>query len=276
MITVSCGPCDSPAVNHLSTEAMIGGVPKALDVALIDVGGTLWPNSWPIRETDGVGRHQRVAAAIPTLDAAVVNALVADLIASSRIGDEARAVSTETPDTIAAADVLISASLERQGLEADVKTVARIRRAMALPVADRMKPLPGAIELLADIRGLGLRTFIASNTYWRDADSYWEDFRLLGMADYVEGIITSVDAGHLKPHPAIFEMAIGLAGTRAERCVVVGNREENDIEPALALGMRTILVYPDDPAPASSRAHAVVADLWECSRALKAMLQDEP
>jgi FMN phosphatase YigB (HAD superfamily) len=55
---------------------------------------------------------------------------------------------------------------------------------------------------------------------------------------------------------------------------VIGNREENDVEPALALGMRTILVYPDDPKPASSRAHAVVPDLWECARALKAMLHD--
>ena len=251
---------------------MIGGVPKALDVALIDVGGTLWPNSWPFRETDGAGRHQRVGTAMPMLDAVKVDALVADLVASSRIGDEARAISTETPTTIAAAEVLIAASLERQGLPADAQTVARIRRAMALPVADRMKPLPGATELLAEIKALGLRTVIASNTYWRDAESYWEDFRLLGMAAYIDDIVTSVDAGHLKPHPAVFEMAMRVAKTPAERCVVIGNREENDIEPALALWMKTILVHPDDPKPASSRAHAVAPDLWECAKALKAML----
>jgi FMN phosphatase YigB (HAD superfamily) len=272
MMTVSCGPCDSPAVSNLSIEGMIGGVPKALDAALIDVGGTLWPNSWPFRSTDGAGRHHRVAAAMPMLKAAAVDALVADLIESSRIGDEARAISTETPATIAAAEVLIAASLVRQGLPGDVKTIARIRRAMALPVDDRMKPLPGAVELLAEIRALGLRTVIASNTYWRDAESYWQDFRLLGMADCVDAIVTSVDAGHLKPHPAVFEMAMRVANSPAERCVVIGNREENDIEPALALGMRTILVYPDDPKPVSSRADAVAPDLWECSRALKAML----
>ncbi|HEY8802469.1 MAG TPA: HAD family hydrolase, partial [Candidatus Dormibacteraeota bacterium] len=200
------------------------------------------------------------------------DALMADLIESSRFGDEARALSTETPATIAAADVLIAASLARQGLSADVQTVIGIRRAMALPVADRMKPLPGAIELLSEIRALGLRTIIASNTYWRDADSYWDDFRMLGMASYVDAIVTSVDAGHLKPHPAVFEMAMRVAGSPPERCVFIGNREENDIEPALALGMQTILVYPDDPRPASSRAHAVVPDLWECATALKAML----
>lgn len=239
---------------------------------MIDVGGTLWPNSWPIRETDRDGRHQRVAAAMPTLEPLTVDALVADLIESSRFGDEARALSTETPSTIAAADVLIAESLRRQGLPAEVQTVNGIRRAMALPVADRMKPLPGAIELLSEIRALGLRTIIASNTYWRDADSYWDDFRLLGMSSYIDAIVTSVDAGHLKPHPAVFEMALRVAASPPERCVFIGNREENDIEPALALGMQTILVYPDDPKPSSSRAHAMVPDLWECATALKAML----
>ncbi|MEO8745241.1 MAG: HAD family hydrolase [Candidatus Dormiibacterota bacterium] len=246
---------------------------RALDVALVDVGGTLWPNSWPFRQTDRLGRHQRMAAAMPLLGAQAVDALVADLIESSRIGDEARAISTETSATIVGADVLIAASLGRQGLPADAMTVSRIRRAMAIPIADRMRPLPGAIELLAEIRSLGMRTVIASNTYWRDAGSYWEDFGLLGMADYIDEVVTSVDAGHLKPHPAVFEMAIRVAGVPAHRCVVIGNREENDIEPALALGMRTILVYPDDPKPTSSRAHAVAADLWECANALKAMLQ---
>src|ERR1700730_10947124 len=209
---------------------------------------------------------------MPMLETAAIDALVADLIESSRMGDEARAISTETPDTIAAADVLITASLARRGLAGDALSIARIRRAMALPVADRMKPLPGAIELLVEIRALGLRTIIASNTYWRDADSYWDDFRLLGMASYIDAIVTSVDAGHLKPHPAVFEMAMNVADCPPQRCVFIGNREENDIEPALALGMQTILVYPDDPKPASSRAHAVVPDLWECATALKAML----
>jgi FMN phosphatase YigB (HAD superfamily) len=65
-----------------------------------------------------------------------------------------------------------------------------------------------------------------------------------------------------------------MAGVAAGRCVVIGNREENDVEPALALGMRAILVHPDDPRPASSRAHAVAPDLWACAEALKAMLDE--
>jgi len=245
---------------------------STLQVALIDVGGTLWPNSWPLRETDGHGRHTRVARAMPDLSPGAVDALVTDLIESSRTGDEARSVNTEHTVKVPPAELLVATSLERQGLPSDAGTVARIRRAMALPVADRLRPLPGAVELLSDIHALGLRTVIASNTYWRDAESYWEDFRLLGMADHVDAIVTSVDAGHLKPHPAVFEMAMKAGGAPAGRCVVIGNKESNDIEPALALGMRAILVHPDDPVPVSSRAHAVAPDLWACAEALKAML----
>ncbi len=227
---------------------------RALDAALIDVGGTLWPNSWPFRATDADGRRERVARALPALPPATVDALVVDLIENSRFGDEARAVSTEV-------DIPVDA------------VVARVRRAMALPVHDRLRPLPGAVELLAEAHALGLRTVIASNTYWRDAESYWEDFRMLGMADHVDAIVTSNDAGRLKPHPAVFEMAIRASGAEPGRCVVIGNREENDILPALALGMRTILVHPDDPVPESSRAHAVAPDLWACAHALRLMLE---
>ena len=251
-------------------------MPRVLEVALIDVGGTLWPNSWPIRKADAVGRRLRIRAAMPGIDPATVEALADNLIESSRPGDEARTISTENKVSIdSPAELLISASLSRCGLPADADTIRRIRRAMSIPVSDRMRPLPGAIELLGAIHDLGMRNVIASNTYWRDADSYWEDFRLLGMADHVDGIITSVDAGHLKPHPAVFQMAMRWADVPAERCVVIGNREENDIEPALALGMRTILVHPDDPEPTATRAHAVAPDLWACAQALRDMLESE-
>jgi HAD superfamily hydrolase (TIGR01509 family) len=241
---------------------------------MVDVGGTLWPNSWPFRESDGLGRRRRIAAAMPALSPAAADALATDLIQSSRPDDERRSISTEM-EIVVTAEQLIAGSLARQGLPVDEQTVTRLRRAMSIPVADRMKPLPGARELLEEIHSLGMRTVIASNTYWRDAESYWDDFRTLDLAPHIDAIVTSVDAGHLKPHPAVFEMALRWAGTQPDRCVVIGNREENDIVPALDLGMWTILVHPDDPPPAASRAHAVAPDLWACGRALKDMLETE-
>ncbi len=239
-----------------------------LEAALVDVGGTLWPNSWPLRQTDGEGRLHRVRAALPNLTSERSTYLVDDLITSSR---DAGVLDTPIRSRVDA-DTLVAECLSRHGVGTDAETIAKVRRAMAVPVAGRLLPLPGAIELLAVIHSLGMRCVIASNTYWRDAESYWEDFRLLGMAQHVDAIVTSVDAGHLKPHPAVFELAIRAAGAPPERCVVIGNNEDHDVIPALALGMRAILVHPDDPAPASSRAHAVSPDLWSCAQALRTML----
>ena len=68
---------------------------------------------------------------MPDLAPAAVESLVADLIQSSRIGDQARSVSTEHKVPVPAAEELVVASLTRQGLPADALSVARIRRAMA-------------------------------------------------------------------------------------------------------------------------------------------------
>ncbi len=167
-------------------------------MALIDVGGTLWPNSWPIRKADAVGRRARIRAAMPGLEPATVDALADDLIESSRPGDEARSITTESAMSTAA-EVLVAACLVRCGLRDDAEAVRRLRRAMSIPVSDQMKLLPGAAELLIDIHALGMRSVVASNTYWRDADSYWDDFKVLGVAEHIDAIVTSVDAGHLKP-----------------------------------------------------------------------------
>lgn len=207
---------------------------------------------------------------MPDLSHERAAALVEDIITSSRDLNGGTTMVTELIRVDAS--VLIHDCLERHGVPPEAPSVAAVRKAMALPIDDRIRPLPGALELLVAIRSFGLRCVIASNTYWRDADGYWDDFRTLGMAPFIDAIVTSVDAGHLKPHRAVFDLAVQAARVPAERCVVIGNKEAHDIEPALALGMRTILVHPDDPAPAASRAHAVAPDLWACAGALRAML----
>ncbi|HZQ48917.1 MAG TPA: HAD family hydrolase [Candidatus Dormibacteraeota bacterium] len=243
----------------------------SLKAALVDIGGTLWPNSWPVRATDGEGRLTRLRAALPQLNAEKAQALVTDIVDRSR---DMNGGTVMIPERIRIdADALITMCLNDHAVALEPTTVMRVRRAMAIPIDGSFQPLPGAIELLQAIRSLGLRCVIASNTYWRDAKSYWDDFEALGMAPYVDDVVTSVDAGHLKPHPAVFELAVRAAGVRAEDCVVIGNKERNDVEPALAMGMKAILVYPDDPPPTSTKADAVAADLQECARVLRAMLE---
>jgi HAD superfamily hydrolase (TIGR01509 family) len=245
-------------------------MPPALRAALVDVGGTLWPNSWPLREDDMHGRVERIGAILPELAPAEAASLAFEIANAS---DDLNGGNVMIAELVRVdSNVVIAQCLDRRGIPAADEIVVNIRRAMCLPVNLAITPLAGSRELLAAIRGNGLRCVIASNTYWRDAQDYWDDFRLLGMADHIDAIVTSVDAGHLKPHPAVFELAVQSAGVSAQECVFIGNSEENDIEPAAALGMRSILVYPDDPEPAATSADFAVPDLWKCARALAVML----
>ncbi|HEV2217045.1 MAG TPA: HAD family hydrolase [Candidatus Dormibacteraeota bacterium] len=245
-------------------------MPAPLAAALVDIGGTLWPNSWPVRATDGEGRLARLRSVLPELPLGRATRLAEDIVTRSR---DLNGGTVMVPELIRIdADELITLCLVDHDVPLRPALVMQVRRAMAIPIDGQFQPLAGARELLATIRELGLRCVVASNTYWRDAESYWDDFRLLGWADCIDAVVTSVDAGHLKPHPAVFELAMKAAGVPAEQCVVIGNKEANDVAPALDLGMRAILVYPDDAAPASTRAEAAAADLWECAKALRVML----
>src|SRR5260370_10619854 len=85
---------------------------------MVDVGGTLWPNSWPFREIDALGRRQRIADVMPGLTPEAADALATDLIQSSRPGDEKRSISTETELGVSAEE-LITGSFAPQALRAD-------------------------------------------------------------------------------------------------------------------------------------------------------------
>lgn len=61
-----------------------------------------------------------------------------------------------------------------------------------------------------------------------------------GLIDYFEVIAISEELGLHKPSPKIFQWAMDRATSSPEECVMVGDRMDNDIVPAAALGMKTV------------------------------------
>lgn len=74
-----------------------------------------------------------------------------------------------------------------------------------------------------------------------------------GVAPYIDWWIISDEVGLAKPDPRIFTYAVAVAGCRSEQAVYVGNRLDNDIRPARAVGLRTVWLLrgeaPDHPTP---------------------------
>lgn len=97
--------------------------------------------------------------------------------------------------------------------------------------------------------------------------------------DGVGGLIdiwgVSAVVGHEKPSRELFDWCLEQAGTTAERAVHIGNRLDNDVRPAAALGLGTVWVLrgdaPDEPTEAQrAEPDLTVTDLVGLGDALLA------
>ena len=91
-------------------------------------------------------------------------------------------------------------------------------------------------DVLARLRSAGLRIGLVSNS----ARDVREFARHHGLD--VDAGISSFHHGHTKPHASIFRAVLDLLGVEPADATMVGDTIADDIEGALALGMRAILV----------------------------------
>jgi FMN phosphatase YigB (HAD superfamily) len=234
-----------------------------LKAALVDVGGTLWPNTWVPTDAERATRLAAVASVLPGADEADLAAAI-EALTSQIEGD------TGTQLRRAAVD-LIRESLGDHGWPCDPDTVRAFRQGLCAKLGAVITPFDGAADLLAGIKELGLGCVILSNTTFRDAEIYGRDFSTLGWDRWLDGCVTSVDAGWAKPDRRIFKIALERAGTPAESCVMIGDSEIADIRPALELGLRTIRVAIEETMTDSS-AHATATSPTEALGVIRSWL----
>ena len=99
-------------------------------------------------------------------------------------------------------------------------------------------PYSDVHSTLAALRDKGYRLGIIANQNFGTA----ERLEMWGLRQFFEVIAASAEIGYAKPDKEIFEKAFELAGCCAEESVMVGDRLDNDIVPAKALGMKTIWI----------------------------------
>ena len=101
--------------------------------------------------------------------------------------------------------------------------------------------VPAVLRRLAES---GLRIGLISNTH-RCLASFQSHFELQGL---VSATVSSSDHGLMKPHPSIFTAALQLLGVEAGEAVMVGDSFKHDVQGALKVGMRAILLNRGDAA----------------------------
>jgi putative hydrolase of the HAD superfamily len=108
--------------------------------------------------------------------------------------------------------------------------------------------------VLQQLADAGLRIGLISNTH-RCLASFQSHFELQGL---ISATVSSSDHGLMKPHPSIFTAALQLLDVAPAEAVMVGDSVRQDVEGALGVGMRAILLNRGDAAaPAVAKDHHV-------------------
>jgi putative hydrolase of the HAD superfamily len=135
----------------------------------------------------------------------------------------------------------------------------------------RFEPYPDAAPALIELRRRGLALVVASN--W-DC-SLPRVLEQAGLAELVDGVVSSASVGADKPAPAVFEAALAMAECEPGRAVHVGDSLANDVAGAAAAGIRAVLLARGSPRPdevaepaAGGAAVATIASLAELPRVL--------
>lgn len=116
-----------------------------------------------------------------------------------------------------------------------------------------------ALPVMEQLRGHGLKLGLVSNG-GRELHDLVAHHRL-----EVDCAIASRAHGWTKPHPTIFQAALDVLGVAAGAAVMVGDSVEDDVDGAIAVGMRALLIdregrYPEAPSR--------LPDLWALPAAL--------
>ncbi len=113
-----------------------------------------------------------------------------------------------------------SDDLIQQVLGKDDPSVSDAHSRYYAPYLGRMRPLPGARELLVRTAKLGLGVVVATSA---DGDEVGLMLDALGVGGAISSVVSSADVERAKPDPGIVERALTASGTAPGQAVMVGD-----------------------------------------------------
>ena len=162
----------------------------------------------------------------------------------STLVDETEAYDHRVREMIAGTNITfrefddVRISLARQGLDGNSAAIKHFGLTKTPWHSEDEVPYSDAHSTLAALVDKGYKLGIIANQKLGTE----ERLESWGLRQYFEVIAASAEIRYAKPDKEIFEKALELAKCTAAESVMVGDRLDNDIIPAKAIGMKTVWV----------------------------------
>lgn len=162
----------------------------------------------------------------------------------STLMDETKAYDHRARDMIAGTDITFQAfsdmrtALAKQGLDGNSAAIAHFGLGKTPWHSEDEVPYPDAESTLTALRQKGYHLGIIAN----QMPGTVQRLEKWGLRQFFDVIAASAELGCAKPEREIFEKALALAHCAPKESVMVGDRLDNDIIPAKAMGMTTVWV----------------------------------
>jgi HAD superfamily hydrolase (TIGR01662 family) len=145
---------------------------------------------------------------------------------------------------------LVSDGFRRLGSAVDDRALLAALDGYARAVAGWCTVFEDARDTLATLRERGYRLGLLSNTWWA-AGWHNADLAAHGLAGLLDELVYTSDLPHSKPHPSVFREIASRLHVAPEACVMIGDRQIDDVSGARAVGMRAIWRRNESGFPAS-------------------------
>lgn len=155
-------------------------------------------------------------------------------------------------------DTIIRNILGEQVAQGEIDAITREKEeAFRRLAGQKIKPLPGAVELLQSLKQQGFKMAIASSTIM-------ENIRLitgtLGIDNCFQAIVTGQDVTEGKPSPQGFLLAAKRLGVEPRNCIVIEDAVAG-VAAAKRAGMPCLAITSNHPRQSLAEADLIVDTL---------------
>jgi len=223
---------------------------------VFDLGGTLvqWPD-W-----EG-GAPAKWGVAYDTIVASGdgVGTSREDFVAAMRAAEKSHWERVDRDHWSGPPTGVVGDGFRRLGLSVDERALLAALDGYARAVAGWCTVFPDTRDTLALLRERDYRLGLLSNTWWA-AEWHNADLAAHGLADLLDELVYTSDLARSKPHPSVFREVAARLEVAPEACVMIGDRQIDDVSGAKAVGMRAIWRRNDSGFPTSDVAPDAVVD----------------